>query len=80
MALAPLAYNLANFLRQLVLPESIRGWTLTTGGEKLIKIGAKVVAHARYVIFQLAEVAVPRKLFAQTLVRFARLWPACGSG
>src|SRR5262249_22033263 len=30
-----LAYNLANFLRQLVLPRSIRGWTLTTLREKL---------------------------------------------
>ena len=55
-----LAYNLANFLRQLVLPKSIRGWTLTPLREKLIKIGAKVMSHAKYVVFQLAEVAVPR--------------------
>jgi hypothetical protein len=58
------AYNLANFLRQLVLPEPIQGWTLTTLQEKLIKIGAKVVTHAKYAVFQLAEVAVPRQLFA----------------
>jgi hypothetical protein len=31
--------------------------------EKLIKIGAKVVIHGRYVAFQMAEVAVPRTLF-----------------
>jgi len=31
--------------RQLVLPKPIKGWTLTTLREKLIKIGAKVVAH-----------------------------------
>jgi hypothetical protein len=46
----------------------------------LVKIGAKVVAHAKYVTFQLAEVAVPRQLFAQILERIARLWPACASG
>jgi nucleoside-diphosphate-sugar epimerase len=35
--------------------------------EKLVKIGAKVVRHGRYVTFQLAEVAVPRKLFRKIL-------------
>jgi hypothetical protein len=80
LQLFALAYNLANFLRQLVLPKSIRGWTLTTLWEKLIKIGAKVVAHAKYLTFQLAEVAVPRQLFAQILERIARLCPACASG
>jgi len=52
-----------------VLPKPIRGWTLTTLREKLIKIGAKVVAHAKYVIFQLAEVAVPRQLLAIVSLR-----------
>jgi hypothetical protein len=32
-----------------------------------------VVAHAKYVIFQLAEVAVPRKLFGSILERIGRL-------
>jgi hypothetical protein len=59
LQLFALAYTLANFLRQLVLPKPIRDWTLTTLREKLIKIGAKVVRHAKYVLFQLAEVAVP---------------------
>ena len=27
--------------------------------EKLIKIGARVVSHSRYVAFQMAEVAIP---------------------
>ena len=35
--------------------------------EKLVKIGAKVVSHGRYVTFQLAEVAVPRELFRKIL-------------
>ena len=51
-----LAYNLGNFLRQAVLPQAVRHWTLTTLREKLIKIGAKVVRHARQVVFQMAEV------------------------
>ena len=80
LLLFALAYNLANLLRQLVLPKPIRGWTLTTLREKLIKIGAKVVRHSKYVLFQLAEVAVPRQLFARILGRIARLCPACASG
>jgi Transposase DDE domain group 1 len=75
-----LAYNLANSLRQLALPRPIKGWTLTTLREKLVKIGAQLVSHARYVIFQLAEVAVPRELFAAILGRIGRLRLACASG
>jgi hypothetical protein len=63
-----------------VLPQPIQGWTLTTLREKLIKIGAKVVRHSKYVLFQLAEVAVPRKLFAAILGRIGRLRLACASG
>ncbi len=48
-------------------------WTLTTLREKLVKIGGRIVRHSRYVIFQLAEVAVPRVLFAAILRRFDRL-------
>jgi len=40
---------------------------------KLIKIGAKVVSHGRYVTFQLAEVAVPRQMFQEILMLIARL-------
>ena len=48
---------------------------MTTLREKLVKIGAKVVRHSRYVIFQLAEVAVPGELFASILARIQRLAP-----
>jgi hypothetical protein len=75
-----LAYNLANFLRQLVLPKPIKGWTLTTLREKLVKIGAKVVSHAKYIVFQLAEVAVPHQLFAAIVGRIGRLQLGCASG
>ena len=68
-----LAYNLGNFLRRLVLPRSVAHWSLTTLREKLVKIGAKVVRHARYVVFQMAVVAVPKRLFRTILRRIARL-------
>ena len=76
-----LAYNLGNLLRQAVLPRSVRHWTLTTLREKLIKIGAKVVRHSRQVIFQMAEVAVPRELFRSILCAIGHLrQPAMASG
>ena len=75
-----LAYNLGNFLRRLALPRSVRTWTLTTLREKLVKIGAKVVRHAKEVTFQLAEVAIPRTLFPAILGRIGRLRAALRPG
>jgi len=76
-----LAYNMGNFLRQAVLPRSVRHWSLTTLREKLIKIGAKVVRYSRQVIFQMAEVAVPRELFRDILRAIENLrMPAIASG
>jgi hypothetical protein len=73
LQLFALAYNLANFLRTAALPDAVAQWSPTTLREKLIKIGARVVRHGRYVIFQLAEVAMPRALFAEILERIDRL-------
>jgi hypothetical protein len=64
----------------LTLPRSIHSWNLTTLREKLVKIGAKVVLHAKSRVYQLAEVAVPRPLFAAILERSDRLRLACASG
>ena len=75
LQLHALAYNLGNFLRTLATPESIKDWSLTSLKEKLIKIGAKVVSHGRYVAFQMAEVAVPRHLFVDILRLIAELRP-----
>ena len=75
LQLHALAYNLGNFMRTLALPDSVEQWSLTTLREKLIKIGAKIVRHGRYVIFQMAEVAIPRDLFADILRRIDRLRP-----
>lgn len=71
-----LAYNLANFLRTLALPEAVKQCSLTTLRDRVVKIGAKVVRHGRSVIFQMAEVAVPRALFQDILSAIAALRPS----
>jgi hypothetical protein len=68
-----LAYNLGNFMRTLALPKAAEPWSLTSLCEKLIKIGARVVSHGRYVTFQMAEVVVSRQMFADILRLIARL-------
>ena len=73
LQLHALAYNLGNFMRTLVLPDAVEQWSLTTLREKLVKIGAKIVRHGRYIVFQMAEVAIPRDLFADILRRIDRL-------
>jgi len=60
-----LAYSLGNFLRTLATLELIKDWSMTSMKEKLIKIGAKVVSHGRYIAFQVAEVAIPKNPFAE---------------
>jgi hypothetical protein len=69
------AYNLRNFLRTLATPEPIKDRSLTSLKENLIKIGAKVVSHGRYVAFQMAEVAIPQQMFQEILRLIAELRP-----
>ncbi len=59
--------------RTLAFPKEVGHWSLTTLREKLIKIGANIVIHGRYVTFQMAEVAVSRRMFRQILLLIARL-------
>jgi hypothetical protein len=73
LQLFALAYDFGNFLRQLALPKPMRHWSMTTLREKLINIGAKVARHARYTIFQLAEVAVSRELFSAIIARTGQI-------
>ena len=75
LQLHALAYNLANFLRTLALPDEMASWSMTTLRDKVVKIGAKVISHARYTIFQMAEVAVPRDLFRRILEMIDDLRP-----
>jgi Transposase DDE domain group 1 len=68
-----LAYNLANLICTPAMPKTAEWWSLTSLGEKLIKIGPKVTSHGRYVTFQMAEVAVSRQMFADILSLITRL-------
>jgi hypothetical protein len=54
-------------MRTLAMPKTAEPWSLTSLREKLIKIGAEVVSHGRYVTFQMAEVAGPCQMFVDIL-------------
>src|SRR5215203_3955607 len=56
-------------------PDEVERWSLTTLRAKVVKIGAKVIAHDRYTVFQMAEVAVPRNLFRRILAMIDDLRP-----
>ncbi len=71
-ALASSTFPADSMLGRLALPRSVKHWSLTTLRERLIKIGAKVVTRSRHVMFQMAEVAVQRELFAAILERIQR--------
>jgi hypothetical protein len=64
LQLHALACNLANLLQTLATPVGIERWSLTSLRERLIKTGARCVRHARYAVFQFAEAALPRTVFA----------------
>jgi hypothetical protein len=59
------AYNIANFMRTLALPEAVKHRSLTSLRNRLVRIGARIDNHARYVTFQTADVAVPGQLFEE---------------
>jgi len=73
-----MAYNLGNFLRTLVLPEGIKHWSLRSIQLKLIKIGGRLIKHARYYCLLLAETVVNHKIFSGLLVNIRRLRPSSG--
>jgi hypothetical protein len=60
------------------MPKVAGPWSMTSLREKLIKIGAKVVSHGRYVTFQMAEVAVSRQMFQDILSLIVQLRPPPG--
>ncbi len=69
LALFVHAYNLANLFRRFALPKEVPAWSLRSIQLKLVKIGAKVISHARRTIFQLAEVAMSEALFSKIMAR-----------
>ena len=62
-----------------MLLQELAHWSVTTLWEKLVNIGAKAIAHERYVTFQLAEAAVPRDLFREILRLIDDLRPSSAS-
>jgi hypothetical protein len=65
LQLHALAYNLANFMRTLALPEDVEHCSQTTLREKLVKIVAPWPLRSVPAV----RVAVPRALFADILRR-----------
>jgi len=67
LQLHALANNLANFLRKRATPKVIGTRSLTSLRKRHFKTGARLVRHKRYVIFQIAAAAMPRKLITGVL-------------
>ena len=62
-----LAYNLFNWFRRLSLPEELRKDRIDTIRLKLLKIAARIIHSARYVIFKLCSSCPFKTEFFQTL-------------
>ena len=69
LQLSVLAYNLGNLWRRLVLPTRVETWSLTSLQQRLVKIGGRLVKHARYYWLLLAEGHLTRRLFGAMLDR-----------
>jgi hypothetical protein len=69
-----IAYNLGKLWRRLVLPKRIDNWSLTSLQPRLVKMGGRLVKHARYYWLLLAESHLTRRLFG-SIVRRIELLP-----
>ena len=70
-----LAYNLFNWFRRLILPETMRKDRIDTVRLKLLKIAARIVTSARYVYFKLCSHCPYQSQFFETLANISRLQP-----
>ena len=70
-----LAYNLFNWFRRLVLPASLNRQRIDTIRLKLLKVAAKVVHQARYIVFKLCSSCPYKKEFSETFFNIWRLQP-----
>ena len=70
-----LAYNLFNWFRRLALSASMRKQRIDTIRLKLLKIAAKAVRSARYIVFKLCSSCPYKKEFYETLTNIRRLQP-----
>lgn len=76
LQLHALAYDLANFIRALALPDEVKRCSLTTLRNRLVEIGARIVRRGRGTAFQMGEVMVPRAQFGQSFTAIAALRPS----
>ena len=65
-------------MRRLALPELVKHWSLRSLEVKPIKIGGRLVRHARRLVFQMAQAAVPKEVFQGVLERIGGLCAAPG--
>ena len=56
-------------MTRLVLPQRIGNWSWASLQQRLVKTGGRLVKHARYDWFLLAESHLTRRLFASMLGR-----------
>jgi len=73
-----MAYTLGNIFRTLALPEKIRDWSLRTIQLKLIKIGGRLIRHARYYYLLLAETTINERIWKGIMKKIRCLCPAPG--
>jgi len=67
MQISALVYNIFNWFRRLVLPQSMRKFQIDTVRLKLLKIAAKMVHSARYITFKLCSSCPYKEAFIETL-------------
>ena len=70
-----LAYNLFNWFRRLALSASMRKQRIDTIRLKLLKIAAKAIHSARYIVFKLCSSYPYKKEFYETLSNIRSLKP-----
>ena len=64
-------------MRTLAMPKAVEPWSLTSLREKLIKIGAKVVSHGRYVTFHMWTAPSSQGVCSALIRSLASICPAC---
>ena len=70
-----LAYNLFNWFRRLALSANMRKQRIDTIRLKLLKVAAKAVRSARYIIFKLCSSCPYKREFYETLSNIRQLQP-----
>ena len=70
-----LSYNMFNWFRRLALAANMRKLRVDTIRLKLIKIAAKAVRTARYIVFKLCSSCPYKQEFSETLLNIQQLRP-----